>query len=353
MEGWGPNKNDRIESHRESGAEMVKQETKTIVSIVQHEDVRFAVREAIKLLDRMNAFVQPEDKVVIKPNLVFALHPFTGFTTDPTVIRTIIELCQTANPSEIIIGEGSGGINTHLAFMSCGYTNLLKDYDVKFVDLNTSPTTNIEVPNGVVVQQLNVPNLILECDVLINVPKLKLYKRIPQRSDWVSLAVKNLLGAVPGKGEYSSTRPSGMAVECSRQFWKPDGEYYHPAYRQWWRPRGERKRIHANLADGLVDVNMVFKPTLNIIDGFIVSNDVNMTTTRAEKPVPLNTILASQDPLALDCIAAKIAGLDPFDINYLLRAAEREIGESDYDRIQVRGTPLKKIKQDWEMLFNC
>jgi len=44
----------------------------------------------------------------------------------------------------------------------------------------------------------------------------------------------------------------------------------------------------------------------------------------------------------------KIGGLDPFDISYLERAAERSIRESDYNRIQVGGTPLDKKAGSWE-----
>ena len=63
-----------------------------------------------------------------------------------------------------------------------------------------------------------------------------------------------------------------------------------------------------------------------------------MTTTKAEPPFELNTIFASRDPLALDCIATKISGIDPFDTLYLKRAAEEGIGESDYKKIQVNGS---------------
>lgn len=348
IEGARTTETDRMIRYVLMGGEMMKGEKYAAVSIVQDAAVGSAVRKAIDFLGGIGNFVHPQDRVVIKPNLVFAVPPFTGFTTDPPVIQAIVELCQSVNPSEVTIAEGSGGIDTHLSFLSCGYTKLVQKYDVKLVDLNSSPTTKVEVPKGVAVTELDIPNLVLECDVLINVPKLKLYRRASEDREWVSLAVKNPLGAIPGRGGLSSTRPSGMAVEYSREFWVPGGEYYHPMYRQWWSPRGERKRIHANLAHGLADVNMVIKPTLNILDAFIVSNDINMTTTRAEKPFPLNTIIASRDPLALDCIAVKIGAIDPLDVEYLKTAAERGIGESDYNKIQLMGTPLERITKVWE-----
>ncbi|MHA2377453.1 MAG: DUF362 domain-containing protein, partial [Candidatus Thorarchaeota archaeon] len=253
-----------------------------IVSIVQNDSIGTAVEESIRLLGGIESFVHPHDKVVIKPNLVFGLPPFTGFTTDPPIVRAIIDLCQSMNPSEMTIAEGSGGSDTNLAFRISGYTELAKKYGVNLVDLNESPTTRVLVPNGQCVQELQVPSIILESDVIINVPKLKLSKRAPIHRDWMSLAVKNLLGALPGKGEYSSSRPSGFSVELSHEFLTAEGKYFHPAYQKWWSPRGEKKRIHANLAQGLVDVNMVIKPALNVIDAIIVSNDVDMTRTKGK-----------------------------------------------------------------------
>lgn len=327
---------------------MVKHETMTIVSIVKHDNIRFAVRRAIQLLGGIKAFVQPRDKVVIKPNLVFGLPPFTGFTTDYPIVEAIIELCQQMNPSEVLIAEGSGGIETKLAFRTGGYSELAKKYNVKLVDLNKSPTRRVIIPDGKAVQELLVPILILDSDVLINVPKLKLYKRVPGQRDWASLAVKNLLGTIPGKGKYSDRRPDEFPIECSPEFYFPEGKLFHPDYRQWWSPRGERKRIHRNLVEGLVDINKVIKPALNVLDAFMVSDDINMTTTKAKPPFELCTILASRDPLALDCIAVKISGIDPFDTLYLKHAAERGIGESDYNKIQVKGTALKTIIETWK-----
>jgi uncharacterized protein (DUF362 family) len=93
---------------------------------------------------------------------------------------------------------------------------------------------------------------------------------------------------------------------------------------------------------------MVIKPTLNILDAFIVSNDVNLSAIRGESPFELKAIFASEDPLALDSIAAKVADIDIVKTIYLKHAADRGIGESDYTKIKVLGTPLEKIIRDWQ-----
>lgn len=318
------------------------------VSIVQSESIRYAVEDSIRLLGGIDSFVQPKDKVVIKPNLVFGVPPYTGLTTDPPIVQAVVELCQNLSNVEVSIAEGSGGIDTKLAFRISGYIELAERYNVKLIDLNESPTANVMVPNGQAIQELQVPKVILDCDVLINVPKLKLYRLEPGKNQWASLAVKNLMGALPGQGEYSDNRPTGFCLQLSQEFLTTKGKYYHSAYRKWWRPSGEKRRIHGNLTQGLVDINKAIRPTLNILDGIVVSNDVDMTNTQGQSPFDLNTILASKDPLALDCIATRIGGLDPFSISYLKHAAEMGIGESDYNKIQIRGTPLDVIIKTWE-----
>jgi len=289
-----------------------------IISIVQDEDAGQAVRRAVDLIGGIETFVKPQDKIVIKPNLTTALPSDTGLTTDPKVVETLIDLCMERDPSEIIIAEGSGGAETDLAFERCGYSRLAEKYGVKLIDLNKSPTCVVDVPEGRFLRQLIVPKVILESDVLINVPKLKL------RKDWATLSVKNLLGVLPGKGRFSG------------EIWTPDGK--------WFGPEGEKKKVHGNLTEGLVDLNTLIHPSLIVMDGIVASYE--------NKPLRLNVVLAGRDPLALDCVAVKIGGLDYMQIPYLKRAAERGIGEADIEKIKIVGTPLNIIVETWKSVIS-
>jgi len=286
----------------------------TRISIVQNGNAEAAVHEAIDLIGGIEAFVKSGDKIVIKPNLTTALPSSTGLTTDPYVVEAVINLCMKRSPAEIVIAEGSGGAETNLAFERCGYSRLAEKYDVKLVDLNKSPTCLVDLPKGRFLRQLSIPKVVLESDVLINVPKFKI------RKNWATLSIKNLLGVLPGKGRFSG------------EFWTPDGK--------WFRPEGEKKRVHENLTEGLVDLNTVIHPSLIVMDGIVASYE--------NKPVQLNIVLAGKDPLALDCVATRIAGLDYSQIPYLRCAAERGIGEADIEKIEVLGTPLSVVEEKWK-----
>lgn len=51
----------------------------------------------------------------------------------------------------------------------------------------------------------------------------------------------------------------------------------------------------------------------------------------------VNKVLASDDPVALDTVQAKIVGLKPDDIPYLGIARDLGLGETDSNRIEIIG----------------
>jgi len=54
-------------------------------------------------------------------------------------------------------------------------------------------------------------------------------------------------------------------------------------------------------------------------------------------PLVRNVLLAGNDPVAVDAVAARLAGLDPRRIPWLQLCAERRLGHVDPDRIDLRG----------------
>jgi len=317
----------------------------TTVSLSKAAEPFEAVKAAIDLLGGIQRFLRPGTKVLIKPNLVFALRSSTGFTTDPRIVEAIVELCEDAKPSRIVIGEGSGGTDTQLAFERCGYLPLKENYGVDLVDLNRAQTVNVDVPGGIYLRRISLPRIVLESDLIINVPKLKLYRS----ERWASICIKNLLGLVPDTGQYSDQPfKDEFHLELSPEFWMPGGKLSLPHHRRWWRPSGEKRKIHGNLSEGLVDLNRLVRPRLNVVDAFEVNTDIDMRVAKGESSFSLGAVIGGCDPLAVDCIATRIAGIDPMRIPYLKRAAVREIGESSLDRIQVVGTLLNELLHIWE-----
>jgi uncharacterized protein (DUF362 family) len=311
------------------------------VSIVTNTNVNAAVREAVDLVGGINEFVSPEDNVLIKPNLVTAMPADAGMTTDPRVVEAVIELCEQAGSSSIAIAEGSATCETKLAYDVAGYTDLSTRHDVDFVDLNLASTTTTQIPNGVGMKSIEIPDVILNCDVLINIPKLKLY-----RAKWASLAVKNLVGVVNAQGFFTDEKVSKFSLEVTPELWKPGGRGYMEHHGKYFNPRGEKEKIHENLNESIVDLASVVRPNLNIIDGMVLCRDPDLTYYDPT-PLQLNTILAGEDYMGIDTVALQIAGRSPLDIPYLKPAVKRGIGESDLSKIQVFGTPVEEVASAW------
>jgi len=153
-------------------------------------------------------------------------------------------------------------------------------------------------------------------------------------------------------------------VELSPEFWMPGGKLFLPHHRRLWRPSGEKRKIHGNLSEGLVDLERSARPALNAVDTFEVNTDIDMRVAKGEPGFTLGAVIAGCDPLAINCIATRIAGIDAMRVPYLKRAAVRGIGESVLDRIRVVGTrpsnladrwqsPAPPVLQDWLLILEA
>ncbi|MDH4135723.1 MAG: DUF362 domain-containing protein, partial [Anaerolineae bacterium] len=158
-------------------------------------EVEAMVREAVQLAGGLGSVIHPGDVVVVKPNLVQDVHPDRGWVTDPRVTRAVVRLTQEAGAGAVYIAEGTAvyasgqqdRYPTRRAFQVAGYDangDMLDDATgVQLIDLNisgdhtdaTDPAyvTSVTIPNGLIRKQYWIPNLILNCDVLISVPVLK------------------------------------------------------------------------------------------------------------------------------------------------------------------------------------
>jgi uncharacterized protein (DUF362 family) len=82
-------------------------------------------------------------------------------------------------------------------------------------------------------------------------------------------------------------------------------------------------------------------PDLGIIDGFVAMEGNGPT---GGTPVDARLALASLDPLAMDTLATKLMGFDPTRIMYLKAFAEAGMGQGDFDKIEVLGTPADQCQ---------
>ena len=63
--------------------------------------------------------------------------------------------------------------------------------------------------------------------------------------------------------------------------------------------------------------------------------------------VEMNTIIASQDPVAADAIGARCIGMDPWSIDHIRWLHEAGVGE--IDDVEVVGDGIEAVYRKWDL----
>ncbi|HOM28110.1 MAG TPA: DUF362 domain-containing protein [Deltaproteobacteria bacterium] len=97
-------------------------------------------------------------------------------------------------------------------------------------------------------------------------------------------------------------------------------------------------RLHQKIADIYANI----RPDLTLIDATEATNHGHYPATgfASECVVPLDLVIAGDDPLATDVVAAKFLGFDLQDVEHLRLAAAYRLGESDLGRIDIENRHL-------------
>ena len=279
----------------------------TVVSIMRAENVPEAVREAVGLAGGLE--IREGDTVVIKPNAKNQAPPGYGIVTDVAVIEPLVEMSMEKGAKRVKIADGaaypSGSYHTFSAFEAMGVTEMAKKWDLDLVDLNSYDSVDLDIPDGLVLDNVRVGKAVTQADVLINVPVLKTHK-----ATLLSNCVKNI----------------GVGVAC----------------------REEKKRLHRlGIDEGLLDVYSMVRPHFNVVDA-LVCIEGDGPNFPPGKPRALGLVLAGEDGVAVDAVCAKLIGLDPLEVKHLRLAHDRGIGIADLGQIEVVGERLEDVATVFE-----
>lgn len=272
---------------------------KNTVSLARVEDFNGrGIKEATyQALDMLNCKPSGNLKhVMIKPNLCYYWDYSTGETTDPRLVSSIIDYIRERwNPeTEIVIVESdASAMRTKHVFKMLGYEALAEEKSVDLMNLSEDEICEKEVTVGKRKFTLPLPKSLFECDFFINVPKLKVGPYAGGQCLHITCALKNLFGCIA----------------------KPRKVDYHP-----------------QLSEVIVGVNKLVKPNLTVVDGIVALG---------KHPVKLGVVIAGEDNLAVDFVAAKVMGYNPWGIKHLRLAAEEKVG--DVKDIEIVGEDVENI----------
>jgi uncharacterized protein (DUF362 family) len=283
------------------------------VSLVKGGDRKQIIFDALKRIED-EVFVGIGNKtVLIKPNMAVSRNPLA--VTHVDAVRAVLEFLRPRYQKPVVIGE-SGAFSALEGYRNNGYEALEREYKVRLADLNAGPAQTYYVfgreqnPEPVrLISQLLNPDVFV-----ISLARMKTHDCV-----LVTLSLKNVLMAAPlndykqsDKGKLHGPAP---AVNDILHF-----NLFHLAHKVW--------------------------PGLAVIDGFeAMEGDGPAWGT----PFEAKVALASTDPLAADIVATRIMGFDAQKVLYLRALGEGGLGQGDWEKITVLGTPIDQCLYRFKM----
>lgn len=272
---------------------------KATVALVRCDDydedrVYAAVSQGVSLLGGMERFIQKDEAILLKPNLLNKALPQKAVTTHPFVFSAVARLLKEQGYQDLSYGDSPGNPTTtpQQAAMGCGIAPEAERWGIRAADFNSGSLTRN--PQGSVAHSFMLCNGAKAAQAIINLPKMKTHAL-----ERITGAMKNLYGCV-----FSVNKAAG-----------------HVHYPDSWL-----------FADMLAELALYLRPRLHIMDG-IIAMEGNGPTSGT--PVKMGVMLFSQDPVALDSVYASLLGLDPHDIPTCESGARAGVGVMEPESIEV------------------
>jgi len=145
------------------------------------------VKELLKKI-KIEDELESNDLIALKPNLINATKSDQGATTDPEIVKGVIEYLQHKGFNNLMIIEGSWvGADTDRAFEICGYNKLARDYELPLYNLKNDNFIKKKYQG----LEIEIAEKALAADYLINLPVLKGHCQTN-----ITCALKNLKGCI-------------------------------------------------------------------------------------------------------------------------------------------------------------
>lgn len=259
-----------------------------------------ATRTAVDLLGGMSAFVQPGQKVVIKPNMSFNADVNTAANTHPEVVRELLIMCLEAGAGSVLVLDHAFQSGNQSLVLSgiLDACNGVKSGICRNV-ANSRYYQDITLDGAREMKSNGVMKDILEANVLIAAPVAK-----TNTATGVSLALKGQMGLIQDRGSM------------------------HSRY---------------DLDTAIVDLCARLKPDLTVIDATrVLSSNGPYGPGKVLTP---GEIIASADPVAADAMTVASyewygRRIEPRQVAHIAAAHKRGLGRMDIENMNVRRLTL-------------
>jgi uncharacterized protein (DUF362 family) len=253
-------------------------------------------------------FLPSTQHVLLKLNLSWSLF-FPGCSSPPWQVEGVLSTVLqdgyevTAVENKTVVTDPEEGA------MHNRWSSLFSQYDVQFIPLQEAqwidftPHSDMMAMGDIFPEGFQVPHMFMDTSI-IHLPTLKTHGHTV-----ITGAVKNAFG--------------GLLKE---------------------RRHHAHTRIHEILVDLMLIQKEIHSGIFAVMDGTICGDGAGPRTLI---PRVGNLLLASEDQVALDTVAATLMGFDPLSIPFIRLCHERGIGMGDFDQIEIMGDDISSIN------FHC
>lgn len=170
------------------------------------------VRDSIERIISRSEFPDVLDKtVLLKPNILSDAKPEAGITTNPIVVKAMIDIVKDKGAKRVIVGDSPGLHLDSFHGKNCGIYDACMESGAEFADFTESPRVHT-LDNASSVVMASVLDI---ADVVISIAKFKTHQLM-----YSTGAVKNMFGTLPGLNKSPChvkypTREAFAAFICS------------------------------------------------------------------------------------------------------------------------------------------
>jgi uncharacterized protein (DUF362 family)/ferredoxin len=263
--------------------------------------VRAAIVSLLEPLGGIGAFVNPGERILLKPNMLAVKSPGQAVTTHPSVVRVVAELVREAGGT-VLIGDSPGIGSFQRVAERSGIAQAAAESQSELVEFNST----IDLPGSGTFRHFTLARAYWEAEKVINLPKLKTHEMMT-----MTCAVKNLFGAVVGAEKAG-----------------------------WHLKAGTSREQFAQL---LLEIYLLKKPVLNIVDA-VVAMEGN--GPGSGDPLQVGALIAGVNPVAVDLVAGRLAGIPAELLHVELAARRMGIAGTSWEEIQLGGTALNDFPRE-------
>lgn len=243
-------------------------------------------------LGGIERFVKPGQLVLLKPNMLAGKPPEAAVTTHPALVKVVVELVRKTG-ADVVVGDSPGIGSFERVAEKSGIRDAVESAGGRLVSFNETRS----VGSFGTFRRLELATVYLDADVVINLPKLKTHEMMT-----LTCGVKNLYGAVVGAAK------AGLHLTA-----------------------GHSKELFAGL---LLEIAFARPVALTIADGIVAMEGDG---PNSGTPRQLGLLLAGENPVALDTVAAHLAGIPAGLLPVECEARRRGLSGTELEQITVVG----------------